>query len=58
MKGITVTLYERVQAGTDPFGHPVYEETPVQVDNVLVAPASVTEILDLSLIHISEPTIP
>lgn len=47
MKGITVTLYERVQAGTDPFGHPVYEETPVQVDNVLVAPASVTEILDM-----------
>ena len=47
MKGITVTLYERVHAGTDPFGHPVYEETPVQVDNVLVAPASVTEILDM-----------
>lgn len=47
MKGITVTLYERVQSGTDPFGHPVYEETPVQVDNVLVAPASVTEILDM-----------
>lgn len=47
MKGITVTLYERVQTGTDPFGHPVYEETPVQVDNVLVAPASVTEILDM-----------
>ena len=47
MKGITVTLYERVQTGTDPFGNPVYEETPVQVDNVLVAPASVTEILDM-----------
>ena len=47
MKGITVTLYERVQSGTDPFGHPVCEETPVQVDNVLVAPASVTEILDM-----------
>ena len=47
MKGITVTLYERVQTGTDPFGHPVYEETPVQVDNVLVAPASVTESLDM-----------
>ena len=47
MKGITVTLYERVQTGTDPFGSPVYEETPVQVDNVLVAPASVTEILDM-----------
>ena len=47
MKGITVTLYERVQAGTDPFGHPVYEETPVQVDNVLVDPARVKEIMDM-----------
>ena len=47
MKGITVTLYEKTQTGTDPFGQPVYEETPVQVENVLVAPASVTEVLDM-----------
>ena len=36
MRGITVTLYERVQSGTDAFNAPVYTETPVQVDNVLV----------------------
>lgn len=36
MRGITVTLYERVQSGTDAFNAPVYTETPVQVENVLV----------------------
>ena len=36
MRGITVTLYERMQSGTDAFNAPVYTETPVQVENVLV----------------------
>lgn len=40
MKGITVILYEKVKTGTDGFNHPVFEETPVEVNNVLVAPAS------------------
>lgn len=39
MKGITVTLYERTQNGTDDFNRPIYEETPVEVENVLVSPA-------------------
>ena len=46
IKGITVTLYEKESAGTDGFGHPIYDEYPVQVNNVLVYPASTTEILD------------
>lgn len=46
IKGITVTLYEKVETGQDPFGHPIYDETPVEVENILVAPASTTEILD------------
>lgn len=46
IKGITVTLYEKAETGQDPFGHPIYDETPVEVENVLVAPASTTEILD------------
>lgn len=46
IKGITVTLYERKKTGEDPFGTPVYEEYPVEVENVLVAPASTTEVLD------------
>lgn len=36
MRGITVTLYTKTQTGTDPFGAPVYTETPVTVANVLV----------------------
>lgn len=46
IKGIPVKLYERTLSGTDEFDHPVYTETPVIVENVLVAPASTQEILD------------
>ena len=46
MRGITVTLYTKTETGADAFHAPIYTETPVQVDNVLVAPASTTEILD------------
>lgn len=45
IKGITVTLYERVQTGVDGFNAPVYAETPVQVSNVLVTPASMEDII-------------
>ncbi len=34
-----VTLYERTQTGVDEFNCPVYTETSVTVENVLVAPA-------------------
>lgn len=44
--GITVTLYEVTQTGTDGFGEPVYTETPTNVDNVLVSPSTPQEILD------------
>lgn len=46
IRGITVTLYERVTASADPFGNPIYSERPVSVKNVLVAPMSVQEVLD------------
>lgn len=47
IKGITVTLYTRTQSGTDAFNRPEYTETPVNVDNVLVAPVSDSgEVLD------------
>ena len=52
MKGITVTLYERIQDGTDAFNRPIYVETPVEIENVLVAPADageeISEILSLT----------
>jgi hypothetical protein len=46
LKGITITLYDLTQTGTDPLNKPIYAETPVQVDNVLVAPVESTEQLE------------
>ena len=43
MRGITITLYNRIMTGTDALNHPVYSEAPVLVDNVLVAPISAVE---------------
>lgn len=46
IKGITVTLYEQTQTGTDAFNDPIYTETAINVDNVLVYPSTQTEILE------------
>ena len=46
MRGMTITLYDRVETGKDALNHPIYTETPVAVDNVLIAPSSVVEVLD------------
>lgn len=39
IKGIPVILYERTDSGEDAFREPLYTETPVTVENVLVTPA-------------------
>lgn len=44
MVGMTVTLYEQTRTGEDGFGVPVIQETPVQVENVLVAEPSTDDI--------------
>lgn len=43
--GITVTLYERKQTGVDGAHRPIYKETPVSVDNVLVYPTTSDDIV-------------
>lgn len=45
IKGETVTLYERRQTGEDAFHAPVWEEIPVQVENVLISPVSTSDII-------------
>lgn len=40
IRGIPITLYEKTPAGTDALNAPVYEETPIVVQNVLVTPVS------------------
>lgn len=44
--GVTVTLYAKTKTGTDGFGRPVYEETAIQVGNVLIGEPSSEEIAD------------
>ena len=51
IKGITVTLYDTAVNSVDPFGDPTYTETAVDVSNVLVAPASNSEILDATNLY-------
>jgi len=46
IRGITVQLLVKSQIGTDDLNHPIYEETAVDVENVLVSPLSDEEVLD------------
>lgn len=49
--GITITLWNKTQTGTDPLGAPIYAEIPEPVDDVIVAPASSQEILDATNLY-------
>lgn len=51
IKGITVTLIKQIESGKDEFGAPIYEERRINVDNVLVAPSTTTEILDTTNLY-------
>lgn len=46
LKGVTITLFERTQVGTDAFNRPVYAEEPVEVENVLIGEPSSQDITD------------
>lgn len=51
LKGITVTLHNKVLMDRDDFNAPIYSEVATEVENVLVAPVSSTEaqeMLDLT----------
>ena len=43
IKGITVTLIDKVKTGQDDFGHSVFEDREIKVENVLVSPTSTDE---------------
>lgn len=45
--GITITLLSKTQTGVNALGEPVYTIVPIQVNNVIVAPATSQEILDI-----------
>ena len=46
MTGRTVILFDKQEIGRDSMNMPIYEEIPIKVENVLIAPASATEVLD------------
>lgn len=46
LKGITVTLINKQQIGTDPFDKPIYDDVPIEVDNVLVSPTSTDDMVN------------
>ena len=45
LKGITIQLQIKKKTGSDGFGRPVYDIEYVDVENVLVAPASSTDLV-------------
>ena len=48
LHGVTITLYTKVSAGRDAFNRELWDETPVEVENVLIAPVSQTDTAVLS----------
>lgn len=46
LKGITITLINRVQTGEDDFGAIIYDDIEISVNNVLVAPTSSDDIVN------------
>ena len=46
IKGITVTLINKVETGKDPFDKPIYEDMEILVGNVLVSPTSSDDIVN------------
>lgn len=46
LRGQVVKLHLMEEIGTDAFGAPIYDETVVDVDNVLISPTSDTDIVN------------
>lgn len=44
IQGITVILFDKVKTGVDGFGEPTFEERPIDINNVLVSPASTDDV--------------
>ncbi len=45
MKGETVIVERRAEAGTDDLNNPIYETTSSEVSNVLVCPGSTSDVI-------------
>ncbi len=50
IQGTTIQLVDKVRVDSDPFGAPIYNESLIEVDNVLVAqpvPSQINDMLNL-----------
>lgn len=50
IQGTTIQLVDKVRVDSDPFGAPIYSESLIEVDNVLVAqpvPSQINDMLNL-----------
>lgn len=54
MKGETVSIITRTQDGKDLFGNPSYKTSTEEIDNVLVAPGVVDDIISNTRVEGSE----
>lgn len=46
IKGITITLVDKVKNGEDPFGKPIYEDAEIPIENVLISPTSSDDVVN------------
>lgn len=46
IRGITVTLVNKIETGKDPFGESVFTESEIEVDNVLISPTTSDDIVN------------
>jgi len=46
IKGITVTLVDRVKTDEDEMGAATYDDVEIQVENVLVSPTEATDVIN------------
>ena len=46
MRGVTITLYNKVQTGVDAFNRPVYENVATTVDNVLIGEPTTEDVIN------------
>ena len=46
IKGITVTLVDRVKTGEDEMGGSTYDDVEIQVENVLVSPTEARDVIN------------
>ena len=46
LRGRTLILYDKVETGIDPFGRSVYEDVPIEVENVLIGNPTPQEVID------------